>query len=271
MPMVTVHWLALGLSLVLSMALVAGTGSAGAQEAEIPWSAIGFSQGGLPLVVKRLGTGPGQVLIMGGQHGGPEYNTVQLVEQLLASYASHPEEIPSTVTLNFLTEANPDGVAGGTRLFLSGVDPNRNWATPDWQTNAWDSNGVFIRGLAGSQPFSEQETRALRDWVLDKRPVFLVNYHSAGGFLFDTRTGLGNDLADAYADGSGYWRPAQGGGGVLGYRATGSMGGWLREREITSMFIELTSAYNPEVERNLSGLRAALAVLDAALVQRTTN
>jgi hypothetical protein len=269
--MVAVYRLALALSLMLSVALVAGAGSSHAQEADIPWSAIGFSQGGLPLVVKRLGTGPGQVLIMGGQHGGPEYNTVQLTDQLLRFYASHREEIPATVTLNFLTEANPDGVASGTRLFLSGVDPNRNWATPDWQTNAWDSNGVFIRGLAGPHPFSEQETRALRDWVLDKRPVFLVNYHSAGGFLFGARTGLGNDLADAYADASGYWRPAQGGGGVLGYRATGSMGGWLRERDVTNIFIELTSPYNPEVERNLSGMRAALTVLDAALVQHTAD
>ena len=41
--------------------------------------------------------------------------------------------------------ANPDGLADGSRQFLSGVDPNRNWGGSDWRSDAFDSNAVFRR------------------------------------------------------------------------------------------------------------------------------
>ena len=87
--------------------------------------------------------------------------------------------------------ANPDGLAAGSRQFPSGVDPNRNWGGGDWRADAYDSNAVFRVGLGGSEPFSEPETRALADWVLANRPALVVNYHSAGGFMFGPRDGAG--------------------------------------------------------------------------------
>lgn len=238
--------------------------------AQTAWTAIGFSQGGLPLVIHHLGDGPRKVLILGGQHGGPEANTVDLVERLLAHFRAQPAGVPPGLSLHVLPVGNPDGLAIGSRQFLSGVDPNRNWAGADWQTDTYDSNGRFRTGLGGPEPFSEQETRALRDWVLAHRPVLVVNYHSAGGFLFGGRTGLGNELAEAYATASGYWRPqpnpsgGRSGSGVLGYRATGSMGIWQGEQGIPGLFIELTDSRSPEFDRNLAGLRAALGLLQSA-------
>src|SRR3712207_4976892 len=85
-----------------------GTGRAVAQP-ELPWSAIGFSQVGEPLIVHHLGDGPNRVLILGGQHGGPEANTIRLVRQLVAHFADRPDEVPAGLGLDLLPVANPDG------------------------------------------------------------------------------------------------------------------------------------------------------------------
>ena len=235
-------------------------------------TAIGFSQGGLPLVVHHLGDGPRRVFVMGGQHGGPEANTVELAEWLLSYYQQRPQELPAGVGLDILAVANPDGMAIGSRQFLSGVDPNRNWPGSDWQPDAYDSNGRLRTGLGGPAPFSEQETRALRDYLLSLRPALIVNYNSAGGFMFGGRDGLGGAVAEAYAAASDYFLPAPSGGSsgsgsgprLLGYRATGNMSGWQRSVGLAGLFIELTTPYEPEIDRNFAGLRAALSVLASA-------
>jgi len=224
---------------------------------------IGTSQGGAPLTIQQLGSGPRRVLIMGGQHGGPERNTVELVESLLDYFSSSPEELPAGLELNVLTVANPDGLAHGSRQFLSGVDPNRNWGGGDWRSDAYDSNAQFRVGLGGPEPFSEPETRALADWVLAVRPALVVNYHSAGGFMFGPRDGAPGELAAAYADVSGYnWPGGTGpGGGIrspLSYSASGSMNVWLRESGIPAILVELSTPFYPEVDRNLAALKAVL-------------
>src|SRR5713226_9511637 len=175
---------------------------------------IGTSQDGSPLILYALGEGPKRVLILGGQHGGPEANTVELVGGLLDYFAQNTAELPSGIELDVLPVANPDGLAAGSRQFASGVDPNRNWGGNDWRSDAFDSNAVFREGLGGPEPFSEQETRALADWVLAEKPAFIVNYHSAGGFMFGSRDGTAGDLSSAYDDASGYWWPGGAGGGT---------------------------------------------------------
>src|SRR5260370_4975124 len=174
---------------------------------------IGTSQDGSPLILYALGEGPKRVLILGGQHGGPEANTVELVGGLLDYFAQNTAELPSGIELDVLPVANPDGLAAGSRQFASGVDPNRNWGGNDWRADAFDSNAVFRVGLGGPEPFSEQETRALAHWVLANRPAFIVNYHSAGGVMFGAPDRLRGDLSSAAAVASRYPRPFPSGGG----------------------------------------------------------
>jgi len=233
-------------------------------QADVPDEVIGYSQGGEPLVVRHLGHGQMHVLILGGQHGGPERNTVQLVEGLYDYFSSNPEQLPSGIELDVLPMANPDGVADGSRQFLSGVDPNRNWGGPDWRSDAYDSNARFVVGLGGPEPFSEQETRVLADWVLRVRPALVIDYHSAGSFMFGGRDGLAGDISSAYADASGYYWPQPGRGtSPLPYQASGSMNVWLRETGIPGILVELSTPSTPELSRNLSALKAALGVLAA--------
>jgi hypothetical protein len=226
-------------------------------------STIGTSRNGAPLEMYSLGTGLRRVLVLGGQHGGPEANTVELVGGLLEYFAENPDELPAGLELDVLLVANPDGLAAGSRQFSSGVDPNRNWGSSDWGPDAFDSNAAFRVGLGGPEPFSEQETRALADWILENRPAFIVNYHSAGGFMFGGREGLIGELSSAYAEGSGYYWPARSAGqrSPLSYQTSGSMNVWLRENGIPGILVELSTPHRTETERNLAGLKAALAVL----------
>jgi hypothetical protein len=235
-------------------------------------STIGTSQNGAPLELYALGDGPRHVLVLGGQHGGPEANTVELAGGLLDYFAANPEQIPAGLELDVLPIANPDGFAAGSRQFASGVDPNRNWGTADWRPDAYDSNAVFRTGLGGPEPFSEPETRAVAEWILTNKPVFIVNYHSAGGFMFGTRDGAAGDLSSAYDDASGYWWPGGAGTGgaqrsPLPYSVNGSMNAWLREVGVPSILVELATPRSTEIERNLAGLRAVLQVLGAGAGQ----
>jgi hypothetical protein len=222
-------------------------------------TAIGISQGGEPLIVHHVGDGQQRVLVLGGQHGGPEHNTIELAEAVLEYYASNPEALPRGIALDVMTVANPDGLTTGSRQFLSGVDPNRNWGGSDWRSDAFDSNARLRFGLGGVEPFSEQETRALAEWVLATRPALVINYHSAGGFMFGSRDGLAGEMSAIYAEVSGYAWPSPGSGGSpLTYRASGSMNVWLRESGIPGILVELSTPWYPEIERNLSALRAVL-------------
>ena len=238
--------------------------------AEPRTTTIGTSQDGSPLVLYALGDGPKRVLVLGGQHGGPEANTVELVGGLLEYFAQNTAELPSGIELDMLPIANPDGLAAGSRQFLSGIDPNRNWGGNDWRSDAFDSNAVFRVGLGGPEPFSEQETRALADWVLATQPAFIINYHSAGGFMFGPREGSAGELATAFAEASGYYwpspAPAPGGGGQrspLAYSASGSMNSWLRQVGVPAILVELSTPRSTEIERNLAGLTAVLQALRA--------
>lgn len=235
-----------------------------------PTSVLGYSQGGLPLVVHHYGNGgaPYRIFVLGAHHGGPEANTQELTRGLMAYFEANPWEIPSNVALDFMPEGNPDGLAVGSRQFLSGVDPNRNWNVPGWEPDAYDSNGRFRYGLGGTEPMSEQETKALADYLYWTHPVYLVNYHCQGGFMFGGGPGIGDELAWLYSQASGFRLPVSsgvpGGGSRLGYRVTGAMNGWLRGQGIGSSLIELSTTWDPELDRNLKGLRAVLQRLAQA-------
>ncbi|MEK7215610.1 MAG: M14 family zinc carboxypeptidase [Chloroflexota bacterium] len=225
-------------------------------------SVIGESQRGAPLTVHRFGDGARKLFILGGQHGGPEANTTELARNLMAHLAENPGEVASNVSVFVMPEGNPDGLATGVRQYASGVDPNRNWGSLDWQSDAYDSNGRFRPGLGGPAPFSEAETWSLGNWMWRTWPDFIINYHSAGGFMFGGGEGLPGELADLYAQASGYPRPTGGGGrSPLSYRATGNLNGWARGVGIGGCLIELTSPSDPEFGRNLAGVRAVLARL----------
>ena len=106
---------------------------------------IGYSVSGRPLQVYKFGQGERQVMIAAGIHGGYEWNTIALADELIIYVNDHPEIIPSDVTLFILRNINPDGDARAHtvdgRVNNHGVDLNRNFPE-NWQAE-WDRDGCW--------------------------------------------------------------------------------------------------------------------------------
>jgi predicted deacylase len=215
---------------------------------------IGFSVGGRPLEVYQFGSGPSERLIVAGIHGGNEWNTIALADELIAHLRSHPEIIPADITLYILPNLNPDGEARGHgpegRTNDHGVDLNRNWPA-NWQSE-WPEEGCWtLRPVsAGKFPVSGPETKSLQLFLQHHKIDALISYHSAALGIFPG--GLPPDknsirLAKTIAAVSTYPYPPI----DTGCQFTGALVDWASWHGIAALDIELTNHTDTDFEQNL--------------------
>ena len=108
----------------------------------------------------------GCTLLIGGIHGD-EAATVVLLESFVQKYAAEGgRDLPVAV----IPLANPDSHAHNSRYNARGVDINRNFGF-NWRIESMEP--------PGPEPWSEPETRALRDFVLTLQPARIVSLHWA--------------------------------------------------------------------------------------------
>ncbi len=223
---------------------------------------IGKSVQGRPLEVYRFGTGPTERLIVAGMHGGGEFNTVQLVDELMLYLRLHPEIVPPDVTLYFLRALNPDGIARSLsylgRANANGVDLNRNW--PDGWKKDWARLGcwttTYVTG--GDKPASEPETQALMAFIKSRHFSGLINYHSAALGVFPggvPPTDASKQLAQVVAAVSTYKYPPV----DTGCEYTGGMVDWTADLGIPSVDVELTNHTDTDFDMNLRILQIFLS------------
>ena len=220
---------------------------------------IGQSVQGRPIVVYRLGTGPIKRALIGAIHGGYEWNTVDLMTKTLTYLRDNPALIPADLTLYILPIANPDGYATGTdrisgRLNANGVDLNRNW-NYQWQITATHGTNPVSAGTAA---FSEPETVAMRDFIMNRHIEAVVFYHSAFTAVFQgagITTSKTVELAKSLAKETGYRYLPE---GVVGQITTGDSIDWLTVQGVTAVEVELTTHQTIDWEQNLRGLLAFL-------------
>lgn len=149
---------------------------------------IGYSVSSRPLEVYTFGQGEKQVMIVAGIHGGYEWNTIALADELIIYINKHPEIIPSDTKLFILRNMNPDGDARAHtvdgRVNDHGVDLNRNFPE-NWQAE-WDRDGCwdYTTTTGGAEPGSEPETRAVINFLSTHKVVALISYHSAALGIF---------------------------------------------------------------------------------------
>ena len=236
---------------------------------------IGYSVQGRPIAVHRLGQGPIKVVLIGDIHGQAEANTYLLAEQLLEYFQAHPNQVPSEVSLWIIPTMNPDGLALGQRWNASQVDLNRNADTDldGCAGNDWSPDTIGLEGphpgAGGPYPFSEPETRAVRDFLDDAWVA--VFYHSAAQAIFaDTcqRHAPSMRLAEVLSDGTGYPVPDE---GWVSYPITGEFGDYLAGEGVAAVTVELSDKEDPEFERNLEGVRAVLASVDEIVQAEVTG
>ena len=236
------------------------------------YAIIGFSVEGRAIEVFSFGDGPNNVVFVGGIHGGYEWNTVLLAYEMIDYFNGNRDAIPSGVTVHIVPAANPDGlyqVTGRDGRFSAdligdwpraarfngrGVDLNRNWSC-GWSPSArWGSMAVD----PGSAPFSEPETRALRDFFIRLAPSSVLFWHSAFGLVAAGQCGGnvgGAELAQIYGEAAGY--PV---GAFTAYALSGTASDWLSEQGVPAAAVELTTHERTEFGRNLEGVLATLGL-----------
>ncbi len=213
--------------------------------------------------VFRFGQGPMNKLIVAGIHGGSEYNTVDLADQLIAYLNDHPERIPADTTLFILRDLNPDGTARehgvDGRVNAHGVDLNRNWPY-NWKAD-WPRDGCWIWRpvTGGTSGGSELEVQNLIAYIDRIKPAALISYHSAALGIFpggkpDFAPSI--SLAAAVAEVSDYPYPPLN----TGCDYTGNLTDWAANtRSIPAIDIELTNHRDTDFDQNLRVLQAFLA------------
>lgn len=126
---------------------------------------IGYSVKGRPIVAYRLGDPRAKITaVLLGQMHGDEHAGVRVARSIV-----HGTVSVEGLNLWVVPTMNPDGNARNTRQNAHHVDLNRNW--PDYWAPL---TGMYY---AGPKPLSEPETRAMRSFLLDVRPRYIVSLH----------------------------------------------------------------------------------------------
>lgn len=108
--------------------------------------------------------------------------TLKLIQELVNSYSKNLETTDwvNAYELWFVPVLNVWGYENRARKNANGVDLNRNYDFR-WERciaagqDCANPSSAFYRGPA---PFSEPETQAIRDLVLEQRPLFGITFHA---------------------------------------------------------------------------------------------
>jgi hypothetical protein len=224
---------------------------------------IGYSVAGRPIEVYRFGNGPTGRMIVAGIHGGNEWNTIKLANELIEYVQDHPEIVPENITLYILPNLNPDGEARAHgvdgRVNDNGVDLNRNWPYR-WERDYDRSSCWHYRPTtAGEYAASEPETSALLVFIVSHPEIdALISYHAAALGIFaggvpDYKPSI--RLAKSMAKVSTYQYPPK----DVGCIYTGNLTDWASStREIAAVDIELHNFRHTDFDENLKILNVFL-------------
>ena len=218
---------------------------------------IGYSVSRRPIEVYTFGSGQHQRMIVAGIHGGYEWNTIALADELITYIHDNPDIIPDDITLYILRNLNPDGDARDHsydgRVNDHGVDLNRNFPT-NWAAE-WDREGCWNYGptTGGTGPASEPETRALVTFLQSHKIEVLISYHSAALGVFPGGEPWAEEsieFAQALADVTDYSFPPL----DLGCIFTGTLADYAVERGAVAVDMELSTHTQTDFKRNLKAL-----------------
>jgi hypothetical protein len=131
---------------------------------------------------------------------------------------------------------------------------NRNWDC-DWTADAlWRNQPTN----GGSAPFSEPETEALRDFLLDVQPVAVIFWHSAANGVYAAGCpdlyAPSMNLATLYGRAANYPVYEK----FTSYPVTGDAGDWLALQGIAAVSVELLNHQDTDWAKNLAGVTEVL-------------
>jgi N-acetylmuramoyl-L-alanine amidase len=156
-------------ALAIVMAGVVAAGAALHAAASSPTRiVIGRSVDGRPIVAVRVGNPDSsrKALVVGNIHGDEPAGT-DVTHQILRRFRNS-----DGVDLWVVKTVNPDGLAAHTRRNAHGVDLNRNFSYR-WTDGVSRSSGYY----PGPHPFSEPESRAVRQLARQLKPAVSIWFH----------------------------------------------------------------------------------------------
>jgi predicted deacylase len=219
---------------------------------------IGYSVSGRPIEVYVFGQGEKERLIVSGIHGGYEWNTITLADQIITYLTENPGAVPSDMTLYIIRNLNPDGDARDHgidgRVNDHGVDLNRNFPV-NW-SSTWDREGCFDQAptTSGLGPASEPETRVMMNFLSGRRIQAMISYHSAGLGIFpggEPWEAASVRLAEQLAGVTTYPFPPI----LTGCVYTGTLADYAVSRGIAAVDMELTNHRHTDFRINLKALQ----------------
>ena len=215
------------------------------------------------------------LLFVGGVHGGYEWNSVVLAYEFVDYFNNNPDAIADNLVVTVIPSANPDGVykiigkegrfsaedvpadvdTAPGRFNANNVDLNRNFDCKWKPESTWRGKTVS----AGSEPFSEPEAKAVRDFVLQSNPKAVIFWHSQADAVYASECKEGIlaetlDIMNLYAKATGY-KPVE---SFDHYEINGDAEGWLASIGIPAITVELKTHETIEWERNLKGVKAII-------------
>lgn len=235
---------------------------------------IGRSVEGREITAYHYGSGDTELLFVGGMHGGYSWNTALVAFELMDWLEEDSSVVPEGVKVTVVPVLNPDGLneVVGTagrfdaadvpsseeqtvpgRFNARGVDLNRNFDC-DWQPEGvWQSRTVD----AGEEVFSEPESQALRDYVLENNPDAVIVWYSAVGGVFasNCHSGVLDEtlaIMNVYAEAASY--PAY--ESYDFYEITGDAVNWMAKNDIPAISVLLTTHQSVEWDKNRAGVEA---------------
>ena len=235
---------------------------------------IGKSVKGNDIVAYHYGTGSDELLFVGGVHGGYEWNTVLVAQELADYLAANPSVIPSNIKVTVIPVLNPDGLnktVGTTTASFTAADVPANTVSGRFNGNNvdlnrnfdcdWQSSGVWqnTKVSGGKSAFSEPESQAIKNYVAENKPTAVVAWYSAAGGVYASscHNGVSKEtdaITKAYATASGY----PGFNSFDFYETTGDMLNWFAKNNVPAISILLTDHTNTEWTKNKAGIDALL-------------
>ena len=234
---------------------------------------IGKSVEGRSIKAVTFGDGKTHVVFVGGIHGGYEYNSVLLAYKFIDYLKENSDVVPNNLSVTIIPSANPDGLyqvtgkdgrfsasdvsedikKGLGRFNANDIDLNRNFDCKWKPKSKWKGNVVS----AGTKPFSEPESAALRDFILNSDPSAVIFWHSKANAVYASECERGIlpetvNIMNVYSRAAGYRAVDS----FDAYEITGDAEGWLASINIPAITVELKTHETIEWEKNLSGMKA---------------
>lgn len=159
---------------------------------------FGESTQGKPIVGYEIGKGEDVYFLFGSIHGN-EMSSGDILDQLVKEVAVNPSIVSPNKKFVIIPITNPDGYYDRTdKLNANGVNLNLNFPTSKWQQ--YGPQGMF----AGEEPFTEVESRIIRDVVESYKPRAMLSFHAKGLLVSPEYNDISAALGHWYADRTDY-------------------------------------------------------------------